>query len=231
MTEAPTKADERASFAIYEAIAGTLQSYIDGARTGDSALMRKAFLETAHIRGSYSGKPVDWTLSEFCELIDKNGPAPEIAARIVTIDHSEAAAMARLEAENWRGTIFGMRFTLRLDGAPLDVALPLGGPHFVQNFLADLLPLERAKQGRFALHQRDDGLAARQATVERLRRFGIGFKNPSQLFRRQLIHENRRQCGDAHQTRATRQQRNLAVMVARTEPGQFLFALAIIAEI
>ena len=104
MTEVPTKAEERASFAVYEAIAATLQHYIDGARTGDSALMRKAFLETAHIRGAYGGKPVDWTLSEFCELIDKHGPAAEIAARIVTIDHSGAAAMARLEAESWRGT-------------------------------------------------------------------------------------------------------------------------------
>ena len=44
--------------------------------------MRRAFLETAHIRGSYGGKPVDWTLSEFCELIDKHGPAAEIAAQL-----------------------------------------------------------------------------------------------------------------------------------------------------
>jgi hypothetical protein len=112
MTETPTKADERESFAIYEAIAATLQNYIDGARTGDGALMRRAFLETAHIRGSYGGKPVDWTLSEFCGLIDKNDPAAEIAARIVTIDHSQAAAMARLEAENWRGTRYTDFFVL-----------------------------------------------------------------------------------------------------------------------
>jgi Putative lumazine-binding len=112
MTEAPTKADELASFAIYEAIAATLQYYIEGARTGDGALMRRAFLETAHIRGSYGGKPVDWTLSQFCELIDKNGPAAEIAARIVTIDHSGGAAMARLEAENWRGTRYTDFFVL-----------------------------------------------------------------------------------------------------------------------
>ena len=122
MTEAPTKADERASFAIYEAIAATLQYYIEGARTGDSALMRKAFLETAHIRGSYGGKPVDWTLSEFCELIDKNGPAAEIAARIVTIDHSGGAAMARLEAENWRGTRYADFFVLLKIGTDWRIA-------------------------------------------------------------------------------------------------------------
>jgi UDP-N-acetylmuramoyl-tripeptide--D-alanyl-D-alanine ligase len=39
-------------------------------------------------------------------------------------------------AENWRGTPFGMRFDLRLEGRKVDVALPLAGPHFVMDFLA-----------------------------------------------------------------------------------------------
>jgi UDP-N-acetylmuramoyl-tripeptide--D-alanyl-D-alanine ligase len=41
-----------------------------------------------------------------------------------------------VSAERWRGTAFGMRFELRLAGRALDVALPLAGPHFVENFLA-----------------------------------------------------------------------------------------------
>jgi UDP-N-acetylmuramoyl-tripeptide--D-alanyl-D-alanine ligase len=39
-------------------------------------------------------------------------------------------------AENWRGTVHGMRFDLRLGGRTVDVALPLPGPHFLSNFLA-----------------------------------------------------------------------------------------------
>ncbi|HET8645581.1 MAG TPA: UDP-N-acetylmuramoyl-tripeptide--D-alanyl-D-alanine ligase, partial [Vicinamibacteria bacterium] len=39
-------------------------------------------------------------------------------------------------AENWRGTVNGMRFDMRLGGRTLDVALPLAGPHFMMNFLA-----------------------------------------------------------------------------------------------
>jgi UDP-N-acetylmuramoyl-tripeptide--D-alanyl-D-alanine ligase len=39
-------------------------------------------------------------------------------------------------AENWRGTVHGMRFDLRLGGKTVDVALPLPGPHFLMNFLA-----------------------------------------------------------------------------------------------
>jgi UDP-N-acetylmuramoyl-tripeptide--D-alanyl-D-alanine ligase len=41
-----------------------------------------------------------------------------------------------VSAENWRGTVHGMRFDMRMGGATLDVALPLPGPHFLLNFLA-----------------------------------------------------------------------------------------------
>jgi hypothetical protein len=99
-----TAADERASFGAYEAITATLQRYIDGARAGDSTLMRGAFLETASVRRTYDSKPVEWTLREFCDLIDKAGPAVALAAKIVQIDHAGTAGVARLEAADWRGT-------------------------------------------------------------------------------------------------------------------------------
>lgn len=41
-----------------------------------------------------------------------------------------------VSAENWRGTVHGMRFDLRIGGKTLDVALPLPGLHFLTNFLA-----------------------------------------------------------------------------------------------
>jgi UDP-N-acetylmuramoyl-tripeptide--D-alanyl-D-alanine ligase len=41
-----------------------------------------------------------------------------------------------VSAERWRGTIFGMRFSLRIAGRVLDVALPLAGHHHMGNFLA-----------------------------------------------------------------------------------------------
>ncbi len=41
-----------------------------------------------------------------------------------------------VSAENWRGTVHGMRFDLRLAGESVEVALPLPGPHFLTNFLA-----------------------------------------------------------------------------------------------
>jgi UDP-N-acetylmuramoyl-tripeptide--D-alanyl-D-alanine ligase len=41
-----------------------------------------------------------------------------------------------VSAENWRGTVHGMRFDMRIAGKTFDVALPLPGPHFLMNFLA-----------------------------------------------------------------------------------------------
>jgi hypothetical protein len=112
MIESVPISDEHASFAAYEAIAATLQRYIDGARAGDGTLMRRAFLEAAHIRGSYGGAPIDWTLSEFCRVIDRGGAAADLTARIVNIEHVGSAAIARLEAENWRGTRYTDFFVL-----------------------------------------------------------------------------------------------------------------------
>ncbi len=112
MTATTGTTEEAASFAVYEAIMATLQHYIDGAHRGDGSLMRRAFLESAHIRGSYGGKPVEWTLDAFCALVEKGGGAPDIKARVVSIDHAGSAAMARLEAENWRGTRYTDFFVL-----------------------------------------------------------------------------------------------------------------------
>jgi hypothetical protein len=107
-----TSHQEAETFAKHEAIAATLQQYIDSARTGDGAAMRRAFAETARISGAYSGKPVEWTVSEFCEIIQKGGPAIDLQARIVGIEYAGNAGMARLEAQNWRGARYTDFFVL-----------------------------------------------------------------------------------------------------------------------
>lgn len=99
-----TKNDETESFAVPGAIAETLQRYIDGARTGDLALLRSAFAEGARVSGSYGGRPVTWSLGEFCDAVGRGGPAAALQTRIVGIETAGGAAMARLEALDWRGT-------------------------------------------------------------------------------------------------------------------------------
>lgn len=117
-----TQNDEIESFSIPGAIAETLQRYIDGARTGDIALLRSAFAEGARVSGSYGGKPVTSSLGEFCDAVAKGGPAPGLQARIVAIEAAGGAAMARLEALDWRGTRYTDFFVMvrRADGWRID---------------------------------------------------------------------------------------------------------------
>ena len=107
-----TPQEETQSFAIPQAIAETLQRYIDGARTGEVALLRSAFTDGARVSGSYSGTPVSWTLPEFCDAVAQGGAAPGMEARVVSIAHEGGGAMARLEALNWRGTRYTDFFVL-----------------------------------------------------------------------------------------------------------------------
>jgi hypothetical protein len=93
-----TPAAEAESFATHEAMAATLQRYIDGARAGKGSVIRLAFADGATVRGTYGGKPVDWSLQEFCDIVDKGGPAADLDARIVAIDYEGNAGTARLEA-------------------------------------------------------------------------------------------------------------------------------------
>jgi Putative lumazine-binding len=112
MTAPVNPEQEAESFATQEAIAATLQHYIDGARTADSGLIRLAFAPTARIAGTYSGKPVEWSVEDFCAIIEKGGPATDLEARIVGIEYAGNAGMARLEARNWRGTRYTDLFVL-----------------------------------------------------------------------------------------------------------------------
>jgi len=106
-----TAEDETASFAAAEAIAATIQLYIDAARAGDGAAMRKPFLDTARIQGTFRGKPIDYTLDAFCEAVGK-AAASDVKSRIAAIDIEGTAASARVESENWRGTRYTDFFVL-----------------------------------------------------------------------------------------------------------------------
>jgi hypothetical protein len=101
----------------YDAIARTVQHYIDGAKSGRGADMKPAFHQDATIFG-YVGDdlfagpiqgPFDWYAQD--------GPATEIQARIASIDIFDTIATVRLETDNWTGHRFTDLFTLlKVDG-------------------------------------------------------------------------------------------------------------------
>ena len=111
MTNVTTETNE------HEAIAKTIEYYIDGARSGKGDDMKPAFHDDATIFG-YAGPDLfagpiqllfDWN--------DDNGPASELKARIASIDLAETVATVRLELDNWTGARFTDLFTLlKVDG-------------------------------------------------------------------------------------------------------------------
>ena len=90
----------------YDAIAKTMQLYIDGSRAGESALMRPAFHPDASFFG-YAGAELANGTAFLFDWIDKNGPAPEIEPRMVSVDIVDTVAVVRLEVAGWSGTLAG----------------------------------------------------------------------------------------------------------------------------
>jgi hypothetical protein len=93
-------------------IAKAVQHYIDGAKSGSSVEMRRAFHGDATIFG-YEGDslfagPIQWLF----DWHDQNGPAADLKAHIVNIDVAGTIATVRLELDNWTGTNCTDLFTL-----------------------------------------------------------------------------------------------------------------------
>jgi UDP-N-acetylmuramoyl-tripeptide--D-alanyl-D-alanine ligase len=96
------------SFASVEAIAAAKAEILEGVRPGGAAVLNADDPRVVRIGEGWGGRVVWFGRDRRCDV----------------------------SAERWRGTAFGMRFDLRVDGERVDVALPLAGPHFVENFLA-----------------------------------------------------------------------------------------------
>ena len=114
---APTKSEEQASFAEYNAIIAALKPYIDGAKTGDGAFIRSNFFPHARIVGSVHGEMEKSTPDEFEAVIDGLGAAPGLKHHIAWIDISGPAAAAKVEFQDWGGFRFTDFFVLyKVDG-------------------------------------------------------------------------------------------------------------------
>jgi putative lumazine-binding protein len=88
----------------YDAVVGTMQLYLDGCREGNSGRMRDAFHPEASFFGYVGGQLVSGTPFLF-EWIDKNGPAPNIQPRFVSVDVIDSIAVVRLEVDGWSGAL------------------------------------------------------------------------------------------------------------------------------
>jgi len=101
----------------YDAIAHTVQLYIDGGKTGDTAKMKEAFYPDATIFGYVGADLFAGPIQQLFDWNDQNGAATALEGRIASIDIVETVATVRLELENWTGHRFTDLFTLlKVDG-------------------------------------------------------------------------------------------------------------------
>ena len=111
MSNAPTVASE------HDAIAKTIQHYIDGAKSGKGDDMKPAFHEDATIFGYAGDDLFAGPIEKLFAWNDENGAATGLQARIAGIDLVETVATVRLELDNWTGSRFTDLFTLlKVDG-------------------------------------------------------------------------------------------------------------------
>ncbi len=101
----------------HDAIAKTVQHYIDGAKSGSGDDMKPAFHEDATIFGYAGADLFAGPIQNLFDWNDANGPATELQTRIARIDVVDTVATVRLELDNWTGSRFTDLFTLlKVDG-------------------------------------------------------------------------------------------------------------------
>lgn len=90
----------------YDAITKALKPYLDGCREGKSVLMKAAFHPSASFFG-YAGGQLAVGTDFLFDWIDRNGPAPRMEARIVSVDILDSIAVVRLEVSGFSGALSG----------------------------------------------------------------------------------------------------------------------------
>ncbi len=111
MSSAPTDVSE------YDAIAKTVQHYIDGAKSGRGDDMKPAFHKDATVFGYVGADLFAGPIQNLFDWNDQNGAATGLKPRISSIDLIGSVATVRLELENWTGHRFTDLFTLlKVDG-------------------------------------------------------------------------------------------------------------------
>lgn len=90
----------------HDAIAGVIQNYLDGARSGSGAQMKPAFHEEATIYGYVGEDLFGGPIQGLFDWNDQNGPAKTIEPRLTKIDIVGSCANVRIDVDDWTGHRF-----------------------------------------------------------------------------------------------------------------------------
>ncbi len=101
----------------YDAIAKTVQHYIDGAKSGKGDAMKPAFHKDATIFDYAGADLFGGPIQKLFDWSDEADPAAELQSRIASIDLAGTVAIVRLELANLNGARYTDMFTLlKVDG-------------------------------------------------------------------------------------------------------------------
>ncbi len=101
----------------HDAIAKTLQHYIDGMISGKGDAMKPAFHKDATIFGYAGTELFGGPIQQLFDWSDQNAPATALQTRIASIDLAKTVATVRLELTNLNGARYTDMFTLlKVDG-------------------------------------------------------------------------------------------------------------------
>jgi hypothetical protein len=101
----------------YDAIVRTIQTYVDGGKSGKGDDMKPAFHDGATIYGYIGPDLFGGPVQSLFDWNDGNGPATELQSNITNVDIQGTIATARVELDNWTGHKFTDMFTLlKTDG-------------------------------------------------------------------------------------------------------------------
>ncbi len=87
----------------YDAIAQTVQHYIDGARAGSGEVMKQAFHDDAAIFGYGADGLFAAPIQQLFDRVDITGPAPETRAKIVASIWAKRSPPCASNSMNGRG--------------------------------------------------------------------------------------------------------------------------------
>ena len=102
----------------YDAIAATVQLYIDGSAEGDAAKLSEAFHSDAQMYGAIGDDRYDEPITEYIKLMAESPGGATMRGRITSIVQAGDAASATVVEEGFWGTMSFVTFLAlsRIDG-------------------------------------------------------------------------------------------------------------------
>lgn len=118
MTTQSKPTDVATPIADHDAIAATVQLYIDGSVQGDAAKLQQAFHADAQMYGAVGADRYDEPIAEYVKLVAESPGGATLAARITSIEQAGDAAAATVVEEGFWGTLSFVTFfnLARIDG-------------------------------------------------------------------------------------------------------------------